>query len=130
MIGFMLTYFQQSNYQSSPLPSPFSPGSPSSGPEVVTRWNEQGFPVLVTIGPNNNPSNAPASYDSRGFLITATAQPTATGGAGAVQGTSTGFLFPSAVPQNDGVRKGTALLRDLIVVLGMEGLGVWVVGVI
>lgn len=117
-----------SNYQSSPLQSPSSPGSPSSGPEVVTRWNEQGFPVLVTIGPNNNPSNAPPSYDSRGFLITATAQPSATASAGAIQGTSTGFLFPSAVPQNDGWRKGTAVLRDLTVVFGIEILGMLMVG--
>lgn len=115
----------QSPFQPTPLQSPSSPGSPSSGLEVVTRWNDQGFPVIVTID-SNKASAGPPSYDSKGFLITATNGPSATAGVGAVRAdgtSSTGFMFPSAVPANEAKRTG-AVLRDLALLVGMEILAV------
>ncbi|KIX04009.1 uncharacterized protein Z518_07562 [Rhinocladiella mackenziei CBS 650.93] len=42
----------------------------ASSLEVVTSFNDQGFPTLVTIDPAAPPT--PKSYDSQGFLITST----------------------------------------------------------
>jgi hypothetical protein len=115
----------QSDYQSGHGQYPSSPvpvSSLASGPEVATRWDEQGFPVLVTIDPAATP--APKSFDSKGFLITSTDRPVAPAsasiGVGAVQadGTSTtGFMFPSAVPANEA--RQNAVLWNLIVAVGM-----------
>jgi hypothetical protein len=131
----------QAPSQASPLSYPSSPASASStpsGPEqvvVITRWDQQGFPVLVTLDPET-PSR-PASYDSRGGLITATTQPTATGAAGAAQaegGTNTsGFMFPSAGPAVNGGRSslgfvGANLFFELAVWLGMDLLGALALG--
>ena len=141
LISMLTSILLQANSQPSPLSSPSSPASASStpsGPEqviVVTRWDQQGFPVLVTLDPKS-PSR-PASYDSRGGLITATTQPTATGAAGAVQaegGTNTSrFMFPSAGPA---VNKGTSSLGfvgakvffELAVWLGLEVLAAVALG--
>ncbi|MCJ1273368.1 hypothetical protein MMC21_001159 [Puttea exsequens] len=38
------------------------------GPEIHTSFNEQGFPVVVTVAPGA--ANAPKHYDDKGFLIT------------------------------------------------------------
>jgi Glycosyl hydrolases family 16 len=128
----ILTYIflLQAPSQPSPLSYPSSPASAFStlsGPEqvvVVTRWDQQGFPVLVTINPNS--PSSPASYDSRGGLITATTQPTATGAAQVEGGTNTsGFMFPSAGPAVNGGRSIMSFLRatvlfELVVWLGIE----------
>ncbi|KAK5008316.1 transglycosylase, partial [Cryomyces antarcticus] len=43
----------------------------ASGPEVVTSYDQRGFPTLVTVVPGA--STLPKSWDSRGFLITVAA---------------------------------------------------------
>lgn len=110
------------NFQPTPGQSPSLPASVSSlasGPEVVTRWDQQGFPILVTIDATASPG--PPSYDSRGFLITATTAPTQVAGVGVVQAdrtSTTGFMFPSVVRANGA--RSTAIPRDLAAVIGIE----------
>lgn len=43
----------------------------AGGSEVVTSFNQQGFPVLVTVTPGE--ATAPKQYDNQGFLITTSA---------------------------------------------------------
>jgi hypothetical protein len=88
------------------------------GLEVVTRYDQQGFPVVVTVDPAA--ANGPKSFDSQGLLITSTAGPATTGGADAVQAegkTSTGFAFPSAVPANEA--GSISILPELAIAIGI-----------
>lgn len=75
----------------------------------------------MTIQPGA--SDRPKSFDSQGFLITATNAPAATalaGGAIAAEGTSAEFMFPSAVPANAAPRATAIVARDLALVAVLE----------
>ena len=45
-----------------------SSGPVDSGSEIITQYNQQGFPTVVTVPAGW--STIPKSYDSQGFLIT------------------------------------------------------------
>ena len=54
------------------LPVDSPQGSPAAGgSEVVTSFDQQGFPVLVTVTPGE--ATAPKQYNNQGFLITTSA---------------------------------------------------------
>lgn len=65
------------------------------------------------------------SYDSNGFLITATTTPTAGNDVDALQadGTSTGgFMFPSAVRANEA--RSIAIVQQFVALLGLQVIAV------
>jgi len=59
----------QSTFQATSSPAVFSLASPSAGLEVITSYDEQGFPTVVTV--DSAAATSPKGYDSQGFLITA-----------------------------------------------------------